>query len=190
MRCAIRDTPNAAERKQLASYFWRHLHLPCQQLSIPVELAVQMVLQFTKFMGIWSRYKGCAHGILSIIGVKGLTHKLWRDSNVLIPRLARSTDMKMLMTGRLEKFARLYFASTAGHNSVITPSEATSPAWGEQYHISYTLTERGKCYETNWGGNVHAHLPDDLAHLFARESSVILSRHNRPSRGIPRRQSG
>lgn len=68
-----------------------------------------MIICCTIHTGLWGKYKGCAHAVLSGAGVRGLARKLWIDRNALIPRLVNSNENEMeeAFTGGLEDFSRL-----------------------------------------------------------------------------------
>jgi hypothetical protein len=135
---------NRFERSVLAPYFWKYLHRPCKRLSIPVECAVAVIDNFGTYTNYWNQYKGCVYAILLNSGPDTLANKLWRDRNILIPRLADTDETRQALTVCLTDVAQQYFVSIEGVSSSIHANG--DERWQESSDLSCTLTARGKSY--------------------------------------------
>lgn len=168
----IRDAHNRTditeyERCVLGPYLWKYLHKPCKRLSIPVECAVRATARLVKYSDGMNRYKGCLHGVLHNAGTERLANKLWQDRNILIPRLADSELERQGFTAALTTFARQYFVTIDGVNSVISADRFGE--WDHDSDVSYRLTARGLYYGLAQSSSMGAAVGD-----YARGSWEIL----------------
>ena len=136
---------SASQRNELGAYLRRFVHEPCRALGIPAECAVLTVLRFVKFMDAFAGYKGCAYGVLHILGPTSLAQKLWLDTTVLIPRLFPS-EAQTAMLKRVNQLANVYFLNICGIEASIVPGDEAF-GYSHTQTVAYDLTERGKTYE-------------------------------------------
>lgn len=144
------------ERKQLAPYFWKYLHEPCQGLSIPVESAAIIVVRFASVQSLWGRYKGTVQNTLNRGGIPKLAKTLYMDKHVLIPRLTSSAATRKTYLQQLERCARKYFVSFKNLDSVAWGDEFAVPwqsgGWHHRSNLDYDLTARGRAYNATQAG--------------------------------------
>lgn len=137
------------ERRTLAPYFWKYLHEPCKNLSIPVESAGLAVTRFGKYRSIYNQYKGCAHGLLHTLGLRHLAQKILMDKNVLVLRLATSVYQRKDLIGSVNALSRVYFNSIEGVDSVVLPNVSDDDTfWDTNHSITYNLNKRGQKYQS------------------------------------------
>ncbi|KAK5683863.1 hypothetical protein LTS10_003726 [Elasticomyces elasticus] len=138
------------ERSEYCAGMGTFLEEPCKALAIPIEHVAKTILDYFKYQNHAGAYQGSTHELYRSCGADALAQKILRDSQVLIPRLASSTDMADEMCDALDQVSTKYFQHIAGAKSSIIGSGSGSgkgKGCTVVQSVIYTLSERGEAYE-------------------------------------------
>ncbi|KAK5696594.1 hypothetical protein LTR97_007897 [Elasticomyces elasticus] len=134
------------ERAEFCAGMGTFLEEPCKALAIPTEHVAKTILDYFKYQNHKGAYQGSTHELYRLCGADALAQKILRDTQVLIPRLASSSDMADELCDALDRVSNKYFYRVAAPESSIMASGKDKGCTVVQT-VTYTLSESGEAYE-------------------------------------------
>jgi hypothetical protein len=166
-----------SEMQQLATYFWKYLHEPCQALEIPAESVLVCIHRMLRYSNCYrGSYRGCNFSILRDCGLDCLAAKIYLDQKILIPRIIDDSATRHKMHAAVSEFRAMYFTRIFGVEGSTSAESFSdnSREWTSLQTVVYDPTARGKKFEKlRKESTVAASVQLSIRHWVAKVEKVV-----------------